>query len=256
MLERYPNSVKLLRAYADFLETVKNDPWTASQYYATADKQEEEQENAAQDDTTANAEASRGGSSGMLDAKGNAVITINALGIIQTANKAACSMFGYVRGELEKKNVKILMPQPFSGRHDGFMRNYMTSGKAKILDTMREVLGQHALKHVFPVRIFVTKASGTGADSTFMGILKSVEADKSVIRAWLLPSGTILCVDQNFIDYAGYATKDLLGKAFSTLASDPALVSDMLRRAAAMTEAELAAGEVWWVPRAGAGAGR
>ncbi len=39
VLERYPNSVKLLRAYAGFLETVNNDPWAAAKYYALADKQ-------------------------------------------------------------------------------------------------------------------------------------------------------------------------------------------------------------------------
>lgn len=49
VLEKYPNSVKLLRAYAGYLETVNNDPWSASKYYTIADKHEEDQENAAQD---------------------------------------------------------------------------------------------------------------------------------------------------------------------------------------------------------------
>lgn len=31
------------------------------------------------------------------------------------------------------------MPQPFSNRHNGFLRNYITTGKAKILNTVREV---------------------------------------------------------------------------------------------------------------------
>jgi hypothetical protein len=68
---------------------------------------------------------------------------------------------------------------------------------------VREVLGQHKQKYVFPIRLLVTKASGTGEDSVFMGVLRAVESDEAVIRAWLLPNGTILCVDQNFIDYAG-----------------------------------------------------
>lgn len=48
-------------------------------------------------------------------------------------------LFGYRKGELEGKNVSMLMPQPFSGRHNTYMRNYQTSGNAKILDTVREV---------------------------------------------------------------------------------------------------------------------
>jgi hypothetical protein len=33
VLERYPTNVKVLRAYARFLEDVKNDPWNAARYY-------------------------------------------------------------------------------------------------------------------------------------------------------------------------------------------------------------------------------
>ena len=38
---------------------------------------------------------------------------INAQGIIQMANKMMQDLFGYKRGELDGKNVSILMPQPF-----------------------------------------------------------------------------------------------------------------------------------------------
>lgn len=148
------------------------------------------------------------------------------------------------RGDLEKRNIKMLMPQPFSGRHDQFLANYQNTGKAKILDTQREVLGQHKENFVFPIRITVTRSSGAGADSMFMGVLKAVESDKTIIRAWLLTSGTVLCVDQNFIDYAGWASKDLLGHAFAALATDDALVSKMIKEASVMTEQELAEGGV------------
>lgn len=45
----------------------------------------------------------------------------------------------YKRGELTGKNVSIIMPPPFSTRHNTFLRNYTTTGRAKILDTLREV---------------------------------------------------------------------------------------------------------------------
>ncbi len=46
------------------------------------------------------------------------------------------------------------------------------AGKAKILDSMREVVALHRDRYVFPVRILVTKTQGTGADASFMGMLK------------------------------------------------------------------------------------
>jgi PAS domain S-box-containing protein len=48
-------------------------------------------------------------------------------------------MFGYRKGELEGKNVSMLMPQPYSGRHNGYLRNFQTSGVPKILDRQQEV---------------------------------------------------------------------------------------------------------------------
>lgn len=60
-------------------------------------------------------------------------------------HQVAYSIFGYARGELEDKNVSILMPQPFSSKHDGFLHNYLATGQAKILNSMRDVV---ALKKV------------------------------------------------------------------------------------------------------------
>lgn len=60
-------------------------------------------------------------------------------------HQVAYSIFGYARGELDGKNVSILMPQPFSSKHDGFLHNYLSTGQAKILNSNRDVV---ALKKV------------------------------------------------------------------------------------------------------------
>jgi PAS domain S-box-containing protein len=99
-------------------------------------------------------------------------MTINAQGIIQMANKVAAQLLGYKKGELEGKNVSCIMPQPFSSRHNGYLRNYIATGKAKILDSVREVVALHKERYVFPLRLVVTKVSGAGQDSLFMGVLR------------------------------------------------------------------------------------
>lgn len=45
----------------------------------------------------------------------------------------------YKKGELNAKNVSMIMPAPFSQRHNSYLRNYVNTGKGKILDTSREV---------------------------------------------------------------------------------------------------------------------
>lgn len=79
----------------------------------------------------------------------------------------------------------------------------------------------HKDRFVFPVRIAVTRVSGSGADSIFMGVIKPLEQDPDTIKAWILPTGNILCVDLRFTDWLGIAPADCVGKHMSSLVSDP-----------------------------------
>lgn len=49
---------------------------------------------------------------------------------------------------------------------------------------------------------------------------EAAEGDTDTIRAWLLISGTMLCADQSFLDYAGWSPGELVGRAFSSLGAD------------------------------------
>lgn len=46
------------------------------------------------------------------------------------------------------------------------------AGRAKILDTDREVVALHRERYVFPVSIRVSRASGAGADALFLGLVR------------------------------------------------------------------------------------
>ena len=111
-------------------------------------------------------------------------VIINAAGIIMMVNQAGCRLFGYDKGELEGKNVSVLMPQPFSQRHNGFLSRYISTGEARILDSQRHVVALHKEHTVFPVTLCVTKLSGTGQDSVFMGIVRETATeDKQLVKA-------------------------------------------------------------------------
>ncbi len=94
------------------------------------------------------------------------------------------------------------------------------AGKAKILDTVREVVAIHKDRYVFPIKLTVTKVSGTGADSLFMGVLRPAEEDPASVRAWIMTQGTILCVDQRFSDWFGRGPNELVGRPFNTMATE------------------------------------
>ncbi len=60
--------------------------------------------------------------------------------------------------------MSLLMPQPFSQRHNGYMARYVGGGEARLLDSVREVVGLHRERYVFPLNMCVTKLSGMGTD--------------------------------------------------------------------------------------------
>lgn len=43
-----------------------------------------------------------------------------------------------------------------------------------------------------------------------------------MVKAWTTVDGTIVCVDQQFQDYAGWGAGELLGSTITLLATEPA----------------------------------
>lgn len=87
----------------------------------------------------------------------NALITINDKGIIESFNPAAEKMFEYSLEEVIGKNVKMLMPEPRRSAHDSYLKNYATTGVAKIIGIGREVEGQRKDGSIFPLYLAVGK---------------------------------------------------------------------------------------------------
>lgn len=68
------------------------------------------------------------------------IIIINAVGSIMMVNAALSRMFGYEKGELDGKNVAALMPQPYSARHATYLQKYNSTGQAKSIGTLRQLV--------------------------------------------------------------------------------------------------------------------
>lgn len=106
----------------------------------------------------------------MLDSMVDAVISIDEDGKILSFNQAAESLFEYSFDEIIGKNIKRLMPEPYSSEHDGYLQHYIKTGEAHVIGFGREVEGLKKNKETFPMRLFVAKLpKGIDGKQRFIG---------------------------------------------------------------------------------------
>jgi PAS domain S-box-containing protein len=98
----------------------------------------------------------------LLESAVTAIITIDDRGLIESINPATERLFGYGAEELIGQNVKMLMPEPYTAEHDGYIANYLSTGAKKIIGLGREVRGRRKNGTTFPLHLSVSEFSAEG----------------------------------------------------------------------------------------------
>jgi PAS domain S-box-containing protein len=168
------------------------------------------------------------------------IITINGHGIVATFNPAAERMFGYKGSEVIGQNVKMLMPEPYHGEHDGYIGNYLRTGLAKIIGIGREVVGRRKDGAVFPMELAISEYRLT-TSRYFTGIVRDIterkraeeelrdaaERMRSVVNH--VVDGIITIDERGSVEsynpaaerIFGYAPSEVLGKNVKMLMPEP-----------------------------------
>ncbi len=123
---------------------------------------------------------------GVVDNVGDAIITIDEKGIIESFSPAAEKIFGYFSPEVVGRNISILMPEPDHSAHDTYLKNYLETGESKIIGIGREVEGLKKDGTVFPLDIAVNEV-WLEDHRIFIGTLRDItqrkQAEDELIRS-------------------------------------------------------------------------
>ena len=101
------------------------------------------------------------------------LVVFDRHGTILSVNPAVSDIFGHESQELVGRNVKVLMPSPWTDEHDEQIENYLRTGAAKIIGISREVEGLRRDGTVFPIRLAVSEGR-TGKQDIFIGLLQDI----------------------------------------------------------------------------------
>lgn len=109
----------------------------------------------------------------VLDTVPDAMIVIDTQGIMQSFSTTAERLFLYRAEDAIGQNVKILMPQPYQGQHDGYLARYMTTGEKRIIGKGRVVVGQRKDGSTFPMELSVGEMR-SGQRRFFTGFVRDL----------------------------------------------------------------------------------
>lgn len=116
----------------------------------------------------------------IVEAAGDAIITIDSSASILSFNSAAEKMFGYSSEEAIGQNVSILMPESLRGEHDSYVRRASKSDIASpLIGTVREVNGLRKDGTEFPVELSLSKGHA-GQDIFFTGIVRDISERRAL----------------------------------------------------------------------------
>jgi two-component system, LuxR family, sensor kinase FixL len=164
----------------------------------------------------------------IVDTAVDAIVVIEKDGAIRSVNKATERLFGFSAEELIGRNVRVLMPEPYAGRHDAYLERYLRTGQKKIIGIGREVVGQRRDGSVFPMDLSVGEAHD-GEAPIFIGIIRDITERKAGelarsdserrLRSILdtVPDAIIVIDEQGTIESFSPAAERLFGYAAGTV---------------------------------------
>ena len=120
----------------------------------------------------------RGFSEAVVDTAAEAVITIDASGIIETFNPAAQKMFGYSLEQVQGENLSMLIPGAGDSEHNQYIARYVATDEPQIMGTDSEISAQRADGSTFPIHISISEVRNH-AERKFVGLVRDISRERA-----------------------------------------------------------------------------
>jgi two-component system sensor kinase FixL len=152
----------------------------------------------------------------VIAASPDGIVTINSKGEIDSFNPAAEELFGYREDEVIGENVKVLMPEPYRGEHDGYLQRYLATGEKRIIGFGREVIAQRKDGTEFPIELAVGEFE-IGGEKRFAGFIRDVSRRRDAEDALEISRDRLRTLQADFVHVSRLSA---MGEMAATLAHE------------------------------------
>jgi protein-histidine pros-kinase len=184
----------------------------------------------------------------VLDDAPDAMIIIDAFGIVWFANRQVSALFGYAHGEIIGESVEKLIPERFRTQHVAQRGHFLNNVRVRAMSASLELFGQRRDGSEFPLEVSLSPVEDVGRTLVAAAIRdvsdrKEVEAELTVAREAIEAMREMAeraNADKTRMLRAGHDLRrplqkvELLNAALRRIVGDPAAVDALSQQAQAL----------------------
>ncbi len=168
----------------------------------------------------------------IFDSALDAVVTMDAGGLITDWNPIAKTIFGWSKSEVVGRSVAdTIMPKRYRQAHNAGLRHFLATGDGPVLNQRLELAALHRDGHEFPIELSIS-ATLSGSSHIFSAFIRDITERQRTVEAlrasearyrqivetafegvWIIDSNNITTfVNPRMADMLGYPPEKMLGK--------------------------------------------
>eukprot|EP01091_Cochliopodium_minus_P009971 TRINITY_DN2579_c0_g1_i1.p1 TRINITY_DN2579_c0_g1~~TRINITY_DN2579_c0_g1_i1.p1 ORF type:complete len:569 (-),score=160.27 TRINITY_DN2579_c0_g1_i1:63-1769(-) len=153
----------------------------------------------------------------------DSTFVIDTKGTILYCNNKVKKELGYTREELLGKNIKVIMPEEYASKHDGYLSNYVRTGEKHVIGKGRYIKLKLSSGDVRDAWLSITENKTTYGRHTFTGNLHLVEHQdrSSELQSFkildCLSQAVLVINDSGMIQFMNRSSETLLAFKTETL---------------------------------------